>query len=377
MNACRFAILTPVILILLVGSAAAQAPAPPAAETPPSTPALPLGAIPQFPPTQVPGVPDMGFPPAPTNVQPGFPDLQPLPSGLDQIGTPPSQPRIQQSNNPLLKLFDTDGDGTLSGDEVEQASARLWELDRNFDAELSTQELGLILAPRWQERRRGVPGHLPDDPMQVEPQLPEPTDRKLGDERPQFQVYPLRGLDPRGTLATLQQLLQGQPEVRLTYDGRTRSILALAPADTHAAIRKSLAEMLQGDRAGIPGFPPDMETGEVPEATVPVVPRPVPLYNVRAADILRVIKQVYRDRITEPATDRTAADPRFPGIDPLPNMDEPTVPAGKMVIGEGAAPNTIVVSAEDKLFFEVLDLIERLDEQQEPPADEMAPPPVN
>ena len=106
--------------------------------------------------------------------------------------------------------------------------------------------------------------------------------------------------------------------------------------------------------------------------TVPVIPRPVPLYNSRAREVLRVVKEVYRSKIVEPRDVQPVPAPGLPGG--LPVREEPVVPPGKMVIGEGAEPNTIVISAEDKLFFEVLDLIERLDESQEPGADVEAPP---
>ena len=297
---------------------------------------------------------------------------------------PPGQPRGRQSNNPLLKLFDTNGDGILSGDEVEAAPARLWELDRNLNAELSADELGLVSGPRWQERRRGIRGHVPTEPPAVgsapiAPTAPEPAMPVLpgtapADERAKFEVYPLRGLDPGQTLATLQQLLQGQPQARLTFDGRTQSILALAPPSTHAQIRETLAGLLEGERRGIPGVAPAMEEPAAPGASLPILPRSIPLYNAHSREILKVVQQVYRDRIVEPSARPPAGAPGrgFP-----PGLDQPVVPAGKMVIGEGMQPNTIVITADDKLFFEVLDLIERLDDDQEMPADDTGAPPQN
>jgi hypothetical protein len=172
-------------------------------------------------------------------------------------------------------------------------------------------------------------------------------------------------------------MLGPQPDARLTFDARTQSILALAPPSAQAKIREALAGLLEGERTGIPGLAPGMAPPAASEVAVPVVPRPVPLYNARARDVLRIVKQVYRDRITEPPAQTPAADPRFPGAAPLPVFDQPTVPAGKMVIGEGADPTTIVISAQDELFFEVLDLIERLDEKQEPAANETPPGPVD
>ena len=114
---------------------------------------------------------------------------------------------------------------------------------------------------------------------------------------------------------------------------------------------------------GLPGAGPAGEAAAKPEAGLPVVPRVVPLYNMQSREVLRIVQQVYRDRIVEPAP---AASP-IPGVEMPPAMEAPTVPAGKMVIGEGADPNTIVVSAQDPLFFEVLDLIERIDQREETP----------
>lgn len=377
--------------MLLVGAVAAQVPEPaipieeppvPAAQ-PPVPPGVPGVGIPGVPPAMPdPGLPVPGAPIPGTPVPGALPDLPnlqvPAPQGIEAPGMQPTQPRIQQSNNPLLKLFDTNGDGVLSGDEIEAAPTRLWELDRNFDAELSAVELGIVLAPRWQERRRGVQGYLPVEPTPVQPAPPVPESPMLpgttpGAERPRFEVYPLRGLDPGQTLATLQQLLKDQPQARLTYDGRTQSILALAPPSTHIQIREALADLLDGERRGIPGATPGMEIPNTPNTALPVMPRSVPLYNSGAREVLRVVKQVYRDKIYEPRSQPPVSDPRFPGGN-LPGIEQPTVPAGKMVIGEGAAPDTIVITAEDELFFEVLDLIERLDEGQSPAADEVPPP---
>lgn len=387
MNACRLTVLVPVVLMLMVCVATSQVPQPaipvdeppvPAAQ-PPVPPGIPGVGIPGVPPA----MPDPGTPVPGAPVPGAFPELPnlqvPAPQGITDPGMPPTQPRIQQSSNPLLKLFDTNGDGVLSGDEVEAAPTRLWELDRNFDAELSAVELGLVLAPRWQERRRGVQGHLPVEPTPVQPAPPEPELPMLPGttpsvERARFEVYPLRGLDPGQTLATLQQLLKDQPQARLTYDGRTQSILALAPPSTHIQIREALADLLDGERRGIPGMAPGMEIPNAPDTALPVMPRSVPLYNSGAREILRVVKQVYRDKIYEPRNQPPT--PTIGGGLGLP-PDLPAVPSGKMVIGEGADPNTIVISAEDKLFFEVLDLIERLDESQGPAADEMAVPPSN
>ncbi len=385
MNAYRIAILVPVVLILFSGLTTAQM-ADPAAIPPFESPIMAVPA--PIPADQAP-VPPMGFPPNPIPGLPageppaGIPGLPstlpnldvPPPGGFEGLGAPPRQPAVQQSENPLLKLFDLNGDGILSGDEVNTAPARLWELDRNFDAELSTEELGLVLAPRWEQRRRAVRGSLPAEPSQLEPQLPVTPEAPLGDERPRFEVYPLRDLDPNQTLAALQQLLQGQPDARLTFDGRSRSILVLAPPSVQAKVREALASLLAGDRAGLPGLPPAMEQTAAPPGELPVMPRVVPLYNARSREILRIVRQVYRDRIVEPRADQAAGNLPAPGLPLPPVMERPTVPAGKMVIGEGADPNTIAISAQDELFFEVVDLIERLDESLEPPSEAREVPP--
>ncbi len=383
MNACRIAILIPVTLMLLVGLAAGQVPdpaispaePPAAAVTLPNTAVTPLPT--ELPANQLPGMPGTGLPATIPGMPPSLPNLgSPVPGIPEGLGLPPAQPAAQPSENPLLRLFDTNGDGSLSGDEVDAAPARLWELDRNLDAELSTAELGLVLAPRWAERRRAVRGSLPVEPAQVQPPLPAVPETPLSNERPSFQVYPLRDLDPTQTLAALQQLVQGQPDARLTFDGRTRSILVLALPSTHVKIRDTLASLLEAERTGMPGLAPGAQPGAAPMAELPVVPRVVPLYNVGSSEILRIIQQVYRDRIVEPRVDQSAANPQIPGVPPPLGMAVPTVPAGKMVVGEGAEPNTIVVSAEDELFFEVVDLIERLDETREPAVNgiEVQPP---
>ena len=252
MNACRIAILIPVTLMLLVGLAAGQVPdpaispaePPAAAVTLPNTAVTPLPT--ELPANQLPGMPGTGLPATIPGMPPSLPNLgSPVPGIPEGLGLPPAQPAAQPSENPLLRLFDTNGDGSLSGDEVDAAPARLWELDRNLDAELSTAELGLVLAPRWAERRRAVRGSLPVEPAQVQPPLPAVPETPLSNERPRFQVYPLRNLDPTQTLASLQQLVQGQPDARLTFDGRTRSILVLALPSTHVKIRDTLASLLE------------------------------------------------------------------------------------------------------------------------------------
>ena len=161
MKTCQLILLLPVMLLLLVGLAVGQV----------ADPTIPPESAPvQEPPAVIPGMPGQDFPvlgQPPAAVPPGSPlpgqpaDLPNLiaPVPAEGYGMPPAQPNLQPnfqpttrpvvgaSSNPLLKLFDTDGDGRLSGDEVEAAPARLWELDRNLDAELSADELAVV--PGW------------------------------------------------------------------------------------------------------------------------------------------------------------------------------------------------------------------------------------
>ncbi|MHB8901982.1 MAG: secretin N-terminal domain-containing protein [Thermoguttaceae bacterium] len=339
-------------------------------------------------PAGVPAMPESSPPFGAPGGPPTLPNLNaPFPGTTENPWLPPgqaaagSQPAAgQPAANPILKLLDANGDGSLSADEVESAPTRLWQLDRNLDGRVSAEELALVLAPRWDERRRAVPGLAPAEAPQPQSPMTQPAASTLpelptANERPRFEVYPLRGLDPSQALATLQQVLAGQPEARLTFDGRTGSILVLAPPSAHSKIREALAGLLEGERTGMPGFPPDAsQPGAAGE--VPVVPRVVPIYNARSSEVLRIIQQVYRDRVVEPSPEQAAGGRPMPG-DPFgAAMQGPTVPAGKMVIGEGADPNTIVVSAQDDLFFEIVDLIERLDEAEQSPAEtsEVRPP---
>jgi predicted O-methyltransferase YrrM len=70
-------------------------------------------------------------------------------------GQPPGQPGRGGPPNPLLELFDSDRDGTLSSAEIEAASAKLRERDANQDGKLTAEEL-----PRG-PGGRGGPGRGP------------------------------------------------------------------------------------------------------------------------------------------------------------------------------------------------------------------------
>ena len=339
---------------------AGEAPAPgavpdPAAPAQPAPPAPPISPIaPPLAPALGPGLPAAGFP-------------QPVPPSAAGSAASP-----ERDSNPLLRLFDVNGDGVLTADEVANSATRLRELDRNLDGILTPDELVLVLAPRWDERRRAVQGVLPAEPS-IAPQVPAApaapaapllaagAESGRSTEKPRVEIYALRSLDPNQTLATFQQLLRDRQDARLTIDIRTRSLLVYGPADVHAMIRKGLADLAQ---SGLPeqfGQTPGMES-QPPIGGFPIAPPPrvIPVYNARARDILRTVKQIYRERLLEPrtapATDAAAAF----GAAPLP-PEAAGLPPDKMVVGLGADPNSVVVTADDELFFEVLDLIERLD----------------
>lgn len=68
---------------------------------------------------------------------------------------PPARPGRAGPPNPLLQLFDSDRDGTLSAAEIDAATARLRELDANKDGKVGAEEL-----PRG-PGGRGGPGFGP------------------------------------------------------------------------------------------------------------------------------------------------------------------------------------------------------------------------
>jgi len=71
------------------------------------------------------------------------------------LAQPPGQPGRGGPPNPLLQMFDTDRDGTLSAAEIDAAAAKLRERDANKDGKLTADEL-----PRAPGGRRG-PGFGP------------------------------------------------------------------------------------------------------------------------------------------------------------------------------------------------------------------------
>jgi caffeoyl-CoA O-methyltransferase len=71
---------------------------------------------------------------------------------------PPDAGRPRQGQggptNPLIRAFDTNGDGTLSAEEIEDASAKLKALDTSKDGSLTSDELRQAFGP--EQRRGGV-----------------------------------------------------------------------------------------------------------------------------------------------------------------------------------------------------------------------------
>ena len=62
---------------------------------------------------------------------------------------------------------------------------------------------------------------------------------------PQLEVYPVSGSDPQSVLGVIQTLLAGQPDVRLTVDVKTGSLIALARPAQQATIRATLTQLQQ------------------------------------------------------------------------------------------------------------------------------------
>lgn len=87
--------------------------------------------------------------------------------------------------NPLLRVFDADGDGSLSEDEIANAAAKLKELDRSKDGKLTENELRGALAfgqgkppfgPGGPRRGRGV--RPASAPAYENPPLPKDDSEK-------------------------------------------------------------------------------------------------------------------------------------------------------------------------------------------------------
>ncbi len=118
----------------------------------------------------------------------------------------------------------------------------------------------------------------------------------------------LRSLDPNQTLATFQQLLRDRQDARLTIDIRTRSLLVYGPGDVHAMIRKGLADLVQ---PGLPeqfGQTPGMES-QPPIGGFPLLRLPGDSGLQCPRDILRTVRQIYRERLFEPRTRRRLTRP--------------------------------------------------------------------
>ena len=76
------------------------------------------------------------------------------------LGQPPEgQNRPAGPTNPLLQIFDTDHDGTLSAAEIDAAASKLKERDTNKDGKLSADELRPAFRG-GQGRGRGGPGSM-------------------------------------------------------------------------------------------------------------------------------------------------------------------------------------------------------------------------
>jgi predicted O-methyltransferase YrrM len=77
--------------------------------------------------------------------------------------------------NPLIRVFDTNGDGTLSAEEIEGASARLKALDTSKDGSLSGEELRRASGPAG-----GGPGRVESgSPLDRPPQAKDEQEQRI------------------------------------------------------------------------------------------------------------------------------------------------------------------------------------------------------
>ena len=76
--------------------------------------------------------------------------------------------------------------------------------------------------------------------------VPKPGAQPTIEETPQLEVYPISDADPQSVLAVMQTLLAGLPDVRLTIDPKTGSLVALARKNEHMTIKATI-EQLQRD----------------------------------------------------------------------------------------------------------------------------------
>ena len=74
----------------------------------------------------------------------------------------------------------------------------------------------------------------------------------LGNGAAQLQIYPTGRSDPQSVLTAMKMLMASQPDVQLSIDAKTNSLVALARPVQQAMIRAALAQMQQeGDRVEV------------------------------------------------------------------------------------------------------------------------------
>jgi caffeoyl-CoA O-methyltransferase len=76
-------------------------------------------------------------------------------------GRPGGPPRGRGQFNPLLRLFDTDRDGSLSAAEIDALAAKLKGLDKSNDGKVSDEELRGLFASSGRGPARGPGGSRP------------------------------------------------------------------------------------------------------------------------------------------------------------------------------------------------------------------------
>lgn len=115
---------------------------------------------------------------------------------------PAGQPGQGGPSNPLIRMFDTNGDGTLSAQEIDGASAKLRALDTSKDGTLTANELRQASGPGQPGQGQGRTAGLESGSGLEKPPLPK-------DE------------EERKILSALDQARQGQRFANVsTADGR-------------------------------------------------------------------------------------------------------------------------------------------------------------